>query len=250
MENKIATEIWKKKYALPDEKDIYDTFRRIAKELASVEDEEKRKEIEAEFFEILSNFRFIPAGRILHAVGHPDKVAPFNCMVLPAPEDNIESIFEIAKMEARAFSKNYGVGIDLSKLRPAGSTVRNAAKYSDGVVSFMELYSDIVGVISQCLSGDTYVLTKEGLKYIKDLKVGEEIWTAKGWKKVTFVFPKRKNKTYKLRTRLGYEIIASGDHKFLDEHNTLKRLEDFTVGEKVVLLVGEGNKRNNGLWGI
>lgn len=72
-----------------------------------------------------------------------------NCYVLPAPEDNLESILECAKQMARTFSYGGGVGIDLSNLRPRGATTHNAAKESSGPVSFMDLFSQVTQTISQ-----------------------------------------------------------------------------------------------------
>ncbi len=50
---------------------------------------------------------------------------------------------------ARTFSYGGGVGIDISKLRPKGAKVNNAAKHTTGAVSFMELYSMTTGLIGQ-----------------------------------------------------------------------------------------------------
>ncbi len=76
-------------------------------------------------------------------------VIAHNCYVISPPEDSIESIFECAGKLARTFSFGGGCGIDISKLAPRGSTVRNAAKTTTGAVSFMDLYSMITGLIGQ-----------------------------------------------------------------------------------------------------
>ena len=95
---------------------------------------------------------FIPAGRILSNRGlHKKgmKVTYSNCYVIPAPKDNIESIFDCAKQLARTFSYGGGVGIDISNLAPRGAKVNNTAKETSGAVSFMDLYSMITGLIGQ-----------------------------------------------------------------------------------------------------
>lgn len=76
-------------------------------------------------------------------------VVAHNCYVLDPPSDNLESIFDCAKNLARTYSYGGGVGIDLSRLAPKGSKVRNAAKESSGAVSFMDLYSMVTGLIAQ-----------------------------------------------------------------------------------------------------
>ncbi len=94
--------------------------------------------------------KFLPGGRILANRGIEDRKLTYsNCYVIPAPEDNIESIFNCASQLARTYSYGGGVGIDISKLRPKGATVNNAAKESTGAVSFMDIFSQVTGTISQ-----------------------------------------------------------------------------------------------------
>lgn len=92
---------------------------------------------------------FFPAGRSLYGAGAKGKfkASMSNCYILPSPDDNIESIFEIAKKMARIFSYGGGCGVSLSKLRPKGARVYNAAKTSTGAVSFMEIYDAAGNVI-------------------------------------------------------------------------------------------------------
>jgi ribonucleoside-diphosphate reductase alpha chain len=154
--DELRARIFFEKYALQDldgtplELTPEEMWERIAKVLSELEEtEEKRREWYEKFRWLLSNFRFIPGGRIMHAVGNPRKVTPFNCFVLPIKDDSLEAIFECAKEMARTYSQGGGVGIDISVLRPAGSPVRNAARTSTGAVSFMELYSMVTGTIGQ-----------------------------------------------------------------------------------------------------
>ncbi len=94
--------------------------------------------------------KFMPAGRILAGRGLDKlgrKVTLSNCYVLPKIEDNIESIFDTAKYLARTYSYGGGVGLNISKLRPKGAKVNNAANTTTGAVSFMDLYSMVTGLI-------------------------------------------------------------------------------------------------------
>ncbi|MGM0396031.1 MAG: adenosylcobalamin-dependent ribonucleoside-diphosphate reductase [Bacillota bacterium] len=94
--------------------------------------------------------KFMPAGRILAGRGLDKlgrKITLSNCYVMPKVEDNIESIFDTAKYLARTYSYGGGVGLTLSKLRPRGSRVNNAASTTTGAVSFMDLYSMVTGLI-------------------------------------------------------------------------------------------------------
>lgn len=94
--------------------------------------------------------KFMPAGRILAGRGldkFGKKITLSNCYVMPKVEDNIESIFDTAKYLARTYSYGGGVGLTLSKLRPKGAMVNNAASTTTGAVSFMDLYSLTTGLI-------------------------------------------------------------------------------------------------------
>jgi ribonucleoside-diphosphate reductase alpha chain len=72
-----------------------------------------------------------------------------NCYVLPVKEDSIEGIFDWCKEAARTYSLGGGVGTDISILRPKGAPVHNAAAYSTGAVSFMNVMSETTGTIGQ-----------------------------------------------------------------------------------------------------
>ncbi len=94
--------------------------------------------------------KFMPAGRILAGRGLDKlgrKITLSNCYVMPKVEDNIEDIFDTAKYMARTYSYGGGVGLTLSKLRPKGARVNNAASSTTGAVSFMDLYSLVTGLI-------------------------------------------------------------------------------------------------------
>lgn len=144
------------KYALRDrtgrvvEKTPVEMWQRVAKELASVEDSEAlRNEWQEKFYWLLSDFRFIPGGRILFGAGNPRNVTLLNCYVIPVKEDRLEAIFDWMKEAARTYSYGGGVGTDISILRPRGARVNNAALTSTGSVSFMDLFSLTTGTIGQ-----------------------------------------------------------------------------------------------------
>ena len=93
--------------------------------------------------------KFMPAGRILAGRGLDKfgrKITLSNCYVMPQVEDNIEAILiqpstwpgPIPMVRLRS---------NLSKLRPKGAKVNNAANTTTGAVSFMDLYSLVTGLI-------------------------------------------------------------------------------------------------------
>lgn len=147
----LATSVFLKKYAMSDadgnilETSLDDVKKRMLKAIMKVE---TKKEIEQDYKELLK--RFLPGGRVLYGLGNEyDENSSFsNCYVLSNPQDSLESIFETAKKQARIYSRGGGCGLDVSNLRPSGSKVNNVAKTSTGAVSFMDLYSQITGLIA------------------------------------------------------------------------------------------------------
>ena len=100
--------------------------------------------------ELIKDKKFIFGGRILASRGVTGRRVTYsNCYVITPPEDNIESIFSTAAKLARTYSYGGGCGIDISNLRPKGAIVHNAAKSTSGAVSFMDLYSQVTGLIGQ-----------------------------------------------------------------------------------------------------
>lgn len=131
------------------QRDIYEKKYRFENE--SFDDFLNRVSGENNFIKkAIKDKKFMPAGRILAGRGldkYGRKITLSNCYVMPKVEDNIESIFDTAKYMARTYSYGGGVGLTLSKLRPKGAKVNNAASTTTGAVSFMDLYSLVTGLI-------------------------------------------------------------------------------------------------------
>ncbi len=154
--DELRARVFYEKYALRNasgeiiEKTPEDMWHRVAREIASPEKNKKLKEQwENNFFWLLSNFKFIPGGRILFGAGQNRRATLLNCYFMPIKEDSIEGIFEWCKEAARTYSFGGGVGTDISVLRPKGAPVNNSAIYSTGAVSFMDLLSTTTGTIGQ-----------------------------------------------------------------------------------------------------
>ncbi|TMP97951.1 MAG: ribonucleoside-diphosphate reductase, adenosylcobalamin-dependent, partial [Thaumarchaeota archaeon] len=154
--DELRARVFYEKYALRDvsgkqiERTPSQMWHRVASELASVEGEEgTRREWASKFYWLLEDYRFVPGGRILFGAGQPRNATLLNCYFFGIREDSIEAIFDFCKEAARTYSYGGGVGTDISVLRPKGSPVNNAAIFSSGAVSFMELLSTTTGTIGQ-----------------------------------------------------------------------------------------------------
>lgn len=148
--DELRARVFLEKYALPGEVTPDRMWDRVAREIASAEPTDDLRETwRREFRWLLDGFRFLPGGRIMHGAGNPNKVTLLNCYFVAIRDDSIEAIYDAAARMARTYSRGGGVGIDITPLRPRGAVVHNAARYSTGAVSFMELFSTTTGLIGQ-----------------------------------------------------------------------------------------------------
>ncbi|MCH2075825.1 MAG: adenosylcobalamin-dependent ribonucleoside-diphosphate reductase [Rhodobacteraceae bacterium] len=140
----IAEQIWDMKYRLKEadgtalDESVEDTWTRVARDLASVE--KNAAEYEAPFYEALSDFRFLPAGRITAGAGTGRKVTLFNCFVMGTIPDDMGGIFDMLKEAALTMQQGGGIGYDFSTIRPKGADVKGVAADASGPLSFMDVW--------------------------------------------------------------------------------------------------------------
>ncbi len=140
----ISRQIWDAKYRLksldgtPIDITIEDSWRRVATALAVPEKDPALWE--ARFYEALSDFRFLPAGRILSGAGSDRRVTLFNCFVMGDIGDDLASIFQHLREAALTMQQGGGIGYDFSSLRPKGSPVKGVGADASGPLSFMDVW--------------------------------------------------------------------------------------------------------------
>ena len=140
----IAEAIWDMKYRLKEadgtavDQSVEDTWRRIARALAAVEDDPAQWE--ARFYSALEGFRFLPAGRITAGAGTGRAVTLFNCFVMGTIPDSLGGIFEALKEAALTMQQGGGIGYDFSTIRPRGAPVSGVAADASGPLSFMDVW--------------------------------------------------------------------------------------------------------------
>lgn len=120
-------------------------FRRVADHVAKVEPD---AELWSErFFEMMWSRRFMPNSPTLMNAGRPLGMLSA-CFVLPL-EDSIADIMETARQIALVQRAGGGTGIDLSRLRPAGSIVASSGGTTEGPLSFLSMLSSVTDAIQQ-----------------------------------------------------------------------------------------------------
>jgi ribonucleoside-diphosphate reductase alpha chain len=141
----ISQQIWDMKYRLKGpggeavDKTIEESWQRVAAALAEAEPRD-RDVWRDRFAEALSDFRFLPAGRILSGAGTDRKVTLFNCFVMGDIPDDMAGIFEQLKEAAVTMQQGGGIGYDFSTLRPKGAPVKGVGADASGPLSFMDVW--------------------------------------------------------------------------------------------------------------
>ena len=135
----------KVKYGTLLEQTVQDTWRRIAKALSEVETEPKKWE--TIFYNALTDFKFLPAGRITAGSGTKRNVTLFNCFVMGVIPDSMSGIFDMLKEAALTMQQGGGIGYDFSTIRPKGSLVKGIAADASGPVSFMDVWDSMCRTI-------------------------------------------------------------------------------------------------------
>lgn len=147
----IAEQIWDMKYRFKEangvniDLDVQDSWRRVANSLAKIE--KNKKFWEDEFYSILEDFKFLPAGRILAGSGTDRSVTLFNCFVMGTIPDDMGGIFEMLKEAALTMQQGGGIGYDFSTIRPKGADVKGVAADASGPLSFMDVWDSMCRTI-------------------------------------------------------------------------------------------------------
>jgi len=156
----LAADVLRSKYLAPGEEGPLDLWERVARALASVEEDSDYWY--EEFFGILFDFKFVPGGRVMHGAGRADarrRPTLSNCYVIPITEDSLEGIYGCLTESAMVYRTGGGVGTDLSILRPRGAPVNATVAGSPGSTSFMNLLSESTNTVSQAGRRGALMLT-------------------------------------------------------------------------------------------
>ena len=140
----ISQQIWDMKYRLraPSgealDKTIEDTWRRVATAVAAPE---RDPGLWAErFYQAMTDFKFLPAGRVVAGAGSSRSVTLFNCFVMGTIPDDMGGIFAHLREAALTMQQGGGIGYDFSTLRPRGAPVKGVGADASGPLSFMDVW--------------------------------------------------------------------------------------------------------------
>lgn len=151
-----SVDIWETKYQLktkegsPVDGNIDETYQRVARALAEVEDDEKQDEVHESFLWALRHGA-IPAGRIMSNAGaleHKPATSTINCTVSGTIADSMDDILEKVHEAGLTLKAGCGIGYEFSTLRPKDAYVSGAGAYTSGPLSFMDIYDKMCFTVS------------------------------------------------------------------------------------------------------
>jgi ribonucleoside-diphosphate reductase alpha chain len=145
---------WETKYQLKNKEGIKidltvdDTYKRVAKALASVEVDHAYWE--NQFLWALRRGA-IPAGRSLSNLGaeeHKPGASSINCTVADTIEDSIEGIFGSVRDAGITLAAGCGIGYEFSTIRPNGAMVSGVGATTTGAIPFMDVFDKMCFTIA------------------------------------------------------------------------------------------------------
>lgn len=151
-----SMEIWDSKYRLKNKHGdaidltMDDTFKRIAKALAALENKSLQDKWYHQFLWALRHGA-IPAGRITSNAGafeHKPATSTINCTVSGTIEDSMDDILGKVHEAGLTLKAGCGIGYDFSTLRPRGAFVSGAGAHTSGPLSFMDIYDKMCFTVS------------------------------------------------------------------------------------------------------
>lgn len=152
-----SQDIWDKKYRLKTkrgeavDRDIDDTYKRVARALADAEPTPEKQKYWYERFLWALRRGAIPAGRITSNAGaleHKPATSTINCTVSGTITDSMDGILEKVHEAGLTLKAGCGIGYEFSTLRPRGAFVAGAGAYTSGPMSFMDIYDKMCFTVS------------------------------------------------------------------------------------------------------
>ena len=152
-----SLDIWDKKYRLKSktgeiiDQTIDDTYKRVARAIADVEQGKELRETWYERFLWALRRGAIPAGRITSNAGaqeHKPATSTINCTVSGTIKDSMDGILDKVHEAGLTLKAGCGIGYEFSTLRPKGAYVSGAGAYTSGPLSFMDIYDKMCFTVS------------------------------------------------------------------------------------------------------
>jgi ribonucleoside-diphosphate reductase alpha chain len=124
------------------------------------------------------SYRHLAQGNFIHATptlfhAGTTRAQCSSCFLI-GTEDNVEGIYKTVTDVAKISKWAGGIGVHISNIRAKNSYIRGTNGQSNGIMPMLRVYNETSRYIDQCVSGDTKVYTKNGVKPIYLLEPGKD----------------------------------------------------------------------------
>lgn len=212
--DEFSKEIYEQTYKYGKE-DINQTFYRVAKNIASIEND---KETWTEkFYEVLTNFNFSPGGRITSNAGTGLKgTTLINCFVdgfMGSDQDSMEGILSALRRQALILKSEGGYGFCADVMRPRGAFINGIGNESPGAVRMLDMWDTQSAVITE---GSGKKVKKEKAK--NKIRKGAQMVTMSCWHPDIEEFITAKQTSGRL-TKFNMSVLVTDDLMHAVENN-------------------------------
>lgn len=232
-QNKFSIDAFKKKYTLHEDETYVHAVKRVCDFISSVEKtEELRKYWSDRWFDEIYNDWWHPAGSIMQGAGSGRKISLANCThnslggLKDGEEwDNLESIVKnTAYTVSKCAAYRQGLGVDFSRIRPAGTKVLNSANESTGAVHWMKFIDGIGYFVGQkgripAMLFSLNISHPDVEKFISIKSDYTQIQNANISVQCTEKFYKAVEDDLDWELRFEIPAVKKGDKIFLDQHS-------------------------------
>ena len=145
--------ILEKRYLMKDDagKSVEDPdglFHRVSNAVAGGEKPEVRQIWAARFYDLMTSLKFLPNSPTLVNAGTGGRGCLSACFVV-SPEDNMNSIMQVASDAAMIEKWGGGIGFGFSRLRPKSDRIATTHGEACGPIAVMKLYSSVGATLTQ-----------------------------------------------------------------------------------------------------
>jgi len=145
-----------KKYLLKDKQEVFhektplDMHHRLASEFARIEAKYPNPLSKDEIFGMLDEFsELVPQGSPMSGIGNPFQTQSLSNCFFVETGDSYGYICNTDQQLAQIYKRRGGVGTDISDIRPKYLPTSNAARTTEGIVPYMERFSNTTREVGQ-----------------------------------------------------------------------------------------------------
>src|SRR3989344_3519687 len=93
---------------------------------------------------------------------------------------DLHHIFKVVADDAQLSKWAGGIGNDWTNVRATGASIKGTNGTSQGVIPFLKVANDTAVAVNQCFAPDTRIFTKEGVKPISNVTIGDLVLGVSG----------------------------------------------------------------------